>query len=67
MVAKITREVLEAYLYCKTKAHLKLVGQQGDVSGYEALLVATRQEVRQAAIGKILSKHPENEVARTYP
>src|SRR5262249_36382521 len=30
----------------------------------EALLLANRQEVRQQAIGKILSKHPEDEVAR---
>jgi predicted RecB family nuclease len=67
MSAKITREVLEAYLHCKTKAHLKLAGQQGNVSDYEALLLARRQEVRQQAIGKILSTHPESEVARDIP
>ena len=50
MATKITREVLEGYLNCKTKAHLKLAGQQGTMSDYEALLVATRQEVRQQAI-----------------
>src|SRR5215468_8590532 len=64
MSARITREVLEAYLYCKTKAHLKLAGQQGNVSDYEALLSENRQKVRQTAISKILSKHPETEVAR---
>jgi predicted RecB family nuclease len=63
MAAKITREILEAYLYCKTKAHLKLAGQQETVSDYEALLAANRQEVRQQAIGKILAKHPEEQVA----
>src|SRR5262245_15720629 len=67
MSAKITREVLEAYLHCKTKAHLKLAGQQGKVSDYEALLVARRHEVRHQAIDKILAKHPENEVARDIP
>jgi predicted RecB family nuclease len=67
MGSKITREVLESYLHCKTKAHLKLAGQQGIVSDYEALLLARRQEVRQQAIAKILAKHPEAEVARGIP
>ncbi len=67
MSARITREVLEAYLYCKTKAHLKLAGQQGNVSDYEALLSENRRKVRQTAISKILSKHPEAEVARDIP
>ena len=47
MAMKITRDVLESYLHCKTKAHLKLAGQQGNISDYEALLIANRQEVRQ--------------------
>ena len=64
MATKITRDVLEAYLHCKTKAHLKLAGQQGSASDYEALLVANRREVRQTAIDKILARHPEGEVAR---
>ena len=67
MATKITREVLESYLNCKTKAHLKLTGQQGIRSDYEGLLISTRQEVRQQAIGKILAKHPEAEVARDIP
>src|SRR5262245_27557893 len=67
MATKITREILEAYLYCKTKAHLKLAGQQGNVSDYEAMLLARRHDVRQQAIGKILSKHPESEVSRDIP
>jgi predicted RecB family nuclease len=67
MATKITRDVLESYLYCKTKAHLKLAGQHGSVSDYEAMLVANRQKVRQTAIGKILAKHPEADVTRDIP
>jgi predicted RecB family nuclease len=67
MGSKITREVLESYLHCKTKAHLKLAGQQGIVSDYEALLFARRQEVRQQAIAKILAKDPQAEVPRDIP
>jgi predicted RecB family nuclease len=67
MASRITREVLESYLHCKTKAHLKLAGQQGTVSDYEVLFVARRQEVRQQAIAKILAKHPQAEVAKDIP
>ena len=67
MGRKITREVLESYLHCKTKAHLKLAGQQGIMSDYEALLLARRQEVRQQAIAKILARHAEAEVPRDIP
>jgi hypothetical protein len=39
MATQITRDVLESYLNCKTKAYLRLAGQQGSVSDYENLLV----------------------------
>jgi predicted RecB family nuclease len=64
MATKITREILESYLFCKTKAHLKLAGQQGSVSEYEALLLANRQEVRRQATGKLVAMHSDAEVAR---
>jgi len=64
MATKITRQILEAYLNCKTKAHLKLAGQHGVVSDYEAMLVENRHAVSQQAIGKILARNPESEVAR---
>jgi predicted RecB family nuclease len=64
MPTKFTREVLESYLLCKTKARLKLAGQPGDVSDYEAMLAANRQEVRQQAIDKMIAKHAEGEVVR---
>ena len=67
MATKITREVLESHLRCKTKAFLKLAGQQGQVSDYESLLVADRHEVRRQAIERLLAKHPEGEVARDLP
>jgi predicted RecB family nuclease len=62
--AKITREILEDYLYCKTKAHLRVAGQQGDKSDYEMLLASKREHVQRQAIGKILVAHPEEWVAR---
>ena len=67
MATKITRDVLESYLNCKTKAHLKLAGHQGSMSDYEGLLISNLQEVRQQAIGKILAKHSPGEVATDVP
>jgi hypothetical protein len=64
MAKKITRNILEAYLNCKFKAHLKLAGQKGNVSDYEALVISTRQEVTQQAVGKILARIPEGKVLR---
>ena len=64
MAAKVTRDVLESYLNCKTKAYLRLAGQQGSVSDYESLLVVNRQEVRQTAIDKILAKQHGGEIVR---
>src|SRR4051794_23067092 len=63
MAAKITRDVLEGYLRCKTEAHLKLAGHQGSMSDYQGLLIASRREVRQQAIDKILAQHPVAELA----
>jgi hypothetical protein len=47
MTAKITSDVLEAHARCKYKAHLKLAGEQGTQSDYEALLTQRRDDVRQ--------------------
>ena len=62
--AKITRDIIEAYIACKTKAHLKLTGQHGIVSDYEGFLLQTRQGVQEQAISKIVEMNPDNEVVR---
>jgi predicted RecB family nuclease len=67
MTAKITRDVLEGYLNCKTKGHLKLAGEQGTRSDYESLLVERRDEVRLQAIDKIAARHQADQVARNIP
>src|SRR5262249_8630096 len=67
MAAKITRDALEGYLNCKYKGHLKLAGEHGTQSDYEALLADQRDAVRLAALDKILARHPEDQVARQAP
>jgi predicted RecB family nuclease len=67
MGGQITREILEAYLSCKTKAHLKLAGQPGTLSVYGEMLVGNRQEIRRQAHAKILARHSEVDVASDIP
>jgi predicted RecB family nuclease len=67
MAPKITRDVLESFLRCKVKGHLKLGGQQGARCDYERLMLDLRGEVRLKAIDTILARHPEEQVARNVP
>jgi len=61
-IGKITGEILEAYLNCKTKAHLKLQGEQDTSTDYELLRSEMRDKIRLEAFKKIEAAHPEAEV-----
>jgi hypothetical protein len=61
MTAKITLDILESYLQCKYKCHLKLLGEHGTPSAYEQLMRATRHRLRLAARDALLSQHGERE------
>lgn len=60
---KITRDILESYLQCKYKGHLKLAKEQGVKSDYELLLVDSRNQVRLAAADK-LARNNKGDVAQ---
>jgi len=60
----ITREILEGYLKCRTKAHLKLRGEHGTKSDYEVLAVETCAELRIRAAEKLASKYKPEHVMR---
>jgi predicted RecB family nuclease len=62
MAAKITRDVLDCYLKCRYKAHLKLARQEGSPSDYELLTKESKERVRIAATAKLLGQHKESEV-----
>lgn len=64
MEASINRDVLESYVFCKYKSYLKLIGQQGDKSDYERLLIAARSKVKLSAIDNIYVKNQDNQVVR---
>ena len=67
MATRITRELVESYIHCKYKAHLKGAGQQGTPSDYGALLTSQTDEVRRKVTEKVLARHQEDEVARAVP
>ena len=60
----ITREILESFLACKTKAYLKLHGQQGVKSDYEALSTEMRAELRERASENLISRLKPKDVMR---
>ena len=51
---KITTEVLEGHLNCKFKGHLKLAGEVGTRSDYEAMTTAARAKSRMQALAKLV-------------
>jgi predicted RecB family nuclease len=67
VTARITRDIIENYLHCRLKGHLKLAGNQGITSDYEAFLLQTRRDVRQQAISEIFSKTSRDDVASSIP
>ena len=67
MTTKITSDVLEGYVYCKFKGHLKLSAQLGTKCDFEAMLTELRAEVRLKAIDAILVRHTGDQVVRNIP
>jgi predicted RecB family nuclease len=64
---KITNEILEDYLNCKTKGHLKLAGESGTRSDYETMTTAASQVSRAAALAKLVSRFSEGDACRGLP
>ena len=56
---KITNEILEAYLNCKTKGHLRLIGETGTKSDYEAMTEAAGRASREVSLAGIVARYGE--------
>jgi hypothetical protein len=61
MAMRITNEILEAYLNCKTKGHLRLVGKTGTKSDYEAMTEATSRASWELALTKLVARSSEGD------
>jgi predicted RecB family nuclease len=59
MATKITRDIIESYLNCKYKGHLKLTGERGTISDYEAMTTAAGASSRGQALAKLGARFGE--------
>ena len=64
MAAEITRDIIESYLNCKYKGHLKLTGENGTISDYEALITAARSSSREQAVGRLIARFGKGDACR---
>jgi predicted RecB family nuclease len=62
MESRITNEVLESYLKCKFKAHLKLNGEHGVIADYESLMTKARVDHAREASRSLGLRHRHDEV-----
>jgi len=67
MPPQITADVLEAFLHCRYKGHLKQAGQMGTRSETEVLAAEQRAAVRQQAIEQVTARHADGEVISAVP
>src|SRR5262245_35238355 len=64
MATKITREIIESYLNCKYKGHLKLAGECGTQSDYEMLTTAARSSSREQAVARLIARFGEGDACQ---
>ena len=59
----LTFDVLESYLNCRYKAHLRLSGFQSTKTDYEVMLIEARQHLRFMAIEKLIGEFGKNAIS----
>jgi predicted RecB family nuclease len=64
MATKITRDIIESYLNCKYKGHLKLTGASGTPSDYEAMTTAARASSREQAVARLVARFGDGDACR---
>src|SRR5262249_41426651 len=64
MATKITRDIIESYLNCKYKGHLKLIWECGTPSDYEPMTTAAAQASRAEALAKLTARFGESNACR---
>jgi predicted RecB family nuclease len=64
MATKITLDTIKSYLICKYKGHLKLAGECGTKSDYEAMTAAADQASREEAVAKLAARFGEGNTSR---
>ena len=61
---KFTDQILEGFLDCKTKGHLKLAGETGSKSDYEMMIEAASRASRERSLARLVARYGEGSVYR---
>jgi hypothetical protein len=61
--SRVTREVLDGYLHCKTKGFLTLAGRDGIKSDYERWRIEAEERQRLRAIANLLLRYRGHQIA----
>ena len=64
MSSKITRDILESYVFCRSKGYLQWTGEYGMPSDYAMFLTQSRDEVRRKAMAKMLAQPHKDQVVQ---
>jgi hypothetical protein len=64
MSSKITQDILESYVFCRSKGYLQWTGEYGMPSDYAMFLTQSRDEVRRKAIAKMLAQPHKDQVVQ---
>jgi predicted RecB family nuclease len=67
MATKVSRDILESYLNCKFKGHLKLTGESGTRSDYEAMTAAAKAASQEEAVTMLVARFGQGDVCRGLP
>jgi len=62
--SKITQDILENYVFCKSKGYLQWTGEHGTPSDYAMFRMQSRGEVRRKAMAKMLAQSHKDQVVQ---
>jgi predicted RecB family nuclease len=64
MSAKITQDLIESYVFCKSKGYQQWTGECGTPSDYAMFLTQSRDKVRRKAMAKMLAQSQKDQVVQ---
>jgi predicted RecB family nuclease len=64
MSPKISQDILESYVFCRSKAYLQWTGEYGKPSDYAMFLTQSRDEVRCKAMARMLAQPHKGQVVQ---
>src|SRR5262245_36603500 len=64
---KITNEGMEGYLNCKSKGHLKFVGESGTPPYYETMTTTAKAAARTEAVARLVAQFSGGDACQGLP